>query len=96
MGDMIYYSNGIVRLTSPQSQKQTKKRNASERNIKRYYQGQSHSIQTVHKQGTTAVGTFEVQLVLQIDDWQTCLGGTVVFDIRKITGLRTAGTGAAS
>lgn len=28
-------------------------------------------------------------------NWQTCLGGTMTFDIRKVTGIRIVGTGAA-
>ena len=65
--DLLQQWNSQINIP-PISKTNCKKRNASERNIKRYYQGQSHSIQTVHKQAPTAVGTFEVLLVLQIYD----------------------------
>lgn len=53
--------------------------------------------QVIHKQGTTAGGLSKVLTDLPLK-WLTdkmCMDRTMTFEIRKIIGTRTAGTGAA-
>ena len=51
---------------SPISETNYKMRNAYGRNSKRYYQGQSQTIRTVHKQGIKAVGISMVLTALPL------------------------------
>lgn len=50
-----------------------------------YYQNQSQIIQVVHKQGTPLLVFQRINSpTFRMANWQTCVGGTMTFDIRKI------------
>ena len=63
------------------------------REIKRHYYRQSQTIQAVHKQVTKVVDISNNSPTFKMIDWQTSLGGTMAFDNRKITDLRTVSIG---
>lgn len=82
--------------TPPVSETSYKIKKASEKNIKRFYQEKSQTIQFVHKQNTTAADLPKVPTALTLK-WLTdkLVSVEMSSEIRKLIDTRTVGTGVA-